>query len=168
MAVPKTTATRCRDRAYKHCTNNPIPTSFFHAQYLLPVILQHKEICHIQKKDVGMGLFVQCLYALSLHLVAVVFGTAIPTSLYIFGKCFIYFFIIYLALCCIVFYYISSFVLHTQNFQVVPSNVECLAAYIHPDTDIQETVIHFKPSVTSSLLRTVPIETPAPPLLPCG
>ena len=25
----KTTATRCRDRAYKHCTNNPIPTSVF-------------------------------------------------------------------------------------------------------------------------------------------
>ena len=40
-----------------------------------------------------MGLFVQCLYALSLHLVAVVFGTAIPTSLYIFGKCFIYLFV---------------------------------------------------------------------------
>ena len=38
---------------------------------------------HTKKKDVGMGLFVQCLYALSLHLVAVVFGTAIPTSLYI-------------------------------------------------------------------------------------
>ena len=50
MAEPKTTATRCRDRAYKHCTNNPIPTSFFHAQYRLPVILQHKEICHVQKK----------------------------------------------------------------------------------------------------------------------
>ena len=50
MAVPKTTATRCRDRAYKHCTNNPIPTSFFHAQYRLLVILQHKEICHVQKK----------------------------------------------------------------------------------------------------------------------
>ena len=91
MAVPKTTATRCRDRAYKHWTNNLIPTSFFHAQYHFPVILEHKEICHVQKKDVGMGLFVQCLYALSLHLVVVVFGTAIPTSLYIFGKCFIYF-----------------------------------------------------------------------------
>ena len=50
MAVPKTTETRCRDRAYKHCTNNPIPTSFFHAQYRLPVILQHKEICHVQKQ----------------------------------------------------------------------------------------------------------------------
>ena len=40
-----------------------------------------------------MGLFVQCFYALSLHLVAVVFGTAIPTSLYISGKCFIYLYI---------------------------------------------------------------------------
>ena len=46
-----------------------------------------------EKKDVGMGLFVQCLYALSLHLVSVVFGTAIPTSLNIFGKCFIYLFV---------------------------------------------------------------------------
>ena len=35
------------------------------------------------KEGVGVGLFVQCLYALSLHLVSVVFGTAIPTSLYI-------------------------------------------------------------------------------------
>ena len=26
MAVPKTTARRYRDRAYKHCTNIPIPT----------------------------------------------------------------------------------------------------------------------------------------------
>ena len=40
-----------------------------------------------------MGLFVQCLYALSLHLVAVVCGNAIPTSLNIFGKCFIYLYI---------------------------------------------------------------------------
>ena len=40
--------------------------------------------CQVQK-NVEMGLFVQCLYALSL--VSVVFGTAIPTSLYIFGKC---------------------------------------------------------------------------------
>ena len=51
----------------------------------------------MKKKDVGMGLFVQCLYALSLHLVAVVFGTAIPTSLYIFGKCFIYLFVSFFA-----------------------------------------------------------------------
>ena len=42
----------------------------------------------MKKKDVGMGVFVQCLYALSLHLGSVVFGTAIPTSLNIFGKCF--------------------------------------------------------------------------------
>ena len=36
-----------------------------------------------------MGLFMQRLYALSLYLVSVVFGTAIPTSLYIIGKYFI-------------------------------------------------------------------------------
>jgi len=40
-----------------------------------------------------MGLFVQCFYALSQHLVSVVFGTAIPTYLNIFGKCFIYLFV---------------------------------------------------------------------------
>ena len=34
-----------------------------------------------KKMYIGMGLFVQCLYALSLHLVAVVFGTTIPTFL---------------------------------------------------------------------------------------
>ena len=52
---------------------------------------------HEKKKDVGMGLFVQCLYALSLHLVTVVFVTAIPTSLYISGKCFIYLFVSFFA-----------------------------------------------------------------------
>ena len=32
-----------------------------------------------------------CMPCLCIHLVPVVFGTAIPTSLNIFGKCFIYF-----------------------------------------------------------------------------
>ena len=50
-----------------------------------------------EKKDVGMGLFVQYLYAMSLHLVAVVLGTTIPTSPYIFGKCFIYLFVSFFA-----------------------------------------------------------------------
>ena len=50
-------------------------------------------ILYMKKKDVGMGLFVQCFYALSLHLVSMVFGTAIPTSLYIFGKCYINLFV---------------------------------------------------------------------------
>ena len=81
MAVPKTTETRRRDRGYKHCTNNPIPTSFFHAQCHSPVISESKK-CHVQKRDVGMGLL--CLHALSLHLVSEVFGTAIPISLCLF------------------------------------------------------------------------------------
>ena len=66
----------CRkDRAYKQYTNNPIPTSFFfHRQCCFPVISENslRRMSHT-KKDVGMGLFVYCLYALSfLH-------TAIPT-----------------------------------------------------------------------------------------
>ena len=52
-----------------------------------------------------MGLFVQCLYALSLHLVAVVFGTAIPTSLYIFGKCFLLVCVIF---CCTIVHHIGG------------------------------------------------------------
>jgi len=51
----------------------------------------------MKKKDVGMGLFLQCLHALSLHLVAMIFGTAIPTFLYIFGKCIISLFVSFFA-----------------------------------------------------------------------
>ena len=39
LAVPRTTETRCRDRAYKHCTNNPIPTSFFCTWHLSLIML---------------------------------------------------------------------------------------------------------------------------------
>ena len=96
MAVPKTTETRCRNRAYKHCTNIPIPTSIFHAQCHFPVISeQSKKDVMYKKRDLGMGLFVQCWYALSVHIVSVVFGTAIPTSLYIFRKCSLYLYISY-------------------------------------------------------------------------
>ena len=50
-----------------------------------------------------MGLFVQCLLCpVSIHLVSVVFGTAIPTSLNIFEKCFIYF--IYILVKCLAFW----------------------------------------------------------------
>jgi len=38
MAVPKTTETRCTDRAYEHCTNNPIPTFFFVSNIFLCVL----------------------------------------------------------------------------------------------------------------------------------
>ena len=64
---------------------------FFYAHCRFPVISEdNQKRMSRTKKDVGMGLFVQCLYAPSLHLVSVVFGTATPTSLYIFGKCYIY------------------------------------------------------------------------------
>ena len=46
----KTTATRCRDRAYKHCTNNPIPTSFFVRDIFLYVVrLLGDNIVHEKK-----------------------------------------------------------------------------------------------------------------------
>ena len=69
MAVPKTTETRCRDRAYKHCTNNPIPTSFLHVTSFLHYALKllGNKIVHEKRYNIiGMGLFVQCLYTLSL------------------------------------------------------------------------------------------------------
>ena len=50
----------------------------------------------------------QCLYALSLHLLSMVFGTAIPTSLYIFGKCFIYL--------CVYMYMYSHMYIHACIF----------------------------------------------------
>ena len=72
------------------------------------------------KKDVGMWLFVQCFYALSLHLVSVVFGTAIPTSLYIFGKCFIYLFVSFLLYnsiggCCSIVHFLQAPFDHMQT-----------------------------------------------------
>ena len=48
----------------------------------------------------------QCLYALSLHLGVVVFGTTIPTSLYIFGKCFIYLLVSFF--CCTIVHHIGG------------------------------------------------------------
>ena len=55
------------------------------------------------KKDVGMGLFVQCLYALPLHLVAVVFHTAIPTSLYI-----MFYLLVCVIFCCTIVHHIGG------------------------------------------------------------
>ena len=74
-----------RGRRGGGCVDNiPIPTSFFSCTMPFPSIISEcNQVTY--KRDVGLGLFVQCFYALSLHLVSVVFGTAIPTSLYIFG-----------------------------------------------------------------------------------
>ena len=54
----------------------------------------------------------------------------------------------------------SGFALRTQNFKVVPSNVEYLADHISPDTNIHDTVIHFKKGDCPGLLLSVPIQTP--------
>ena len=43
---------------------------------------------------------------------------------------------------------------------MVPSNVECLADYIHPKAEIQERAIYFKSTKHSELFLRVPIESP--------
>ena len=85
------------------------------------------------KKDVGMGLFVQCFYALSLHLVSVVFCTAIPTSLYIFGKCFIY---LYTCICDKYIVYQKQLIyctkLHVNIMRCFADSKFSLKLWLHP------------------------------------
>ena len=45
MVVPKTTESRCRDRAYKHCTNNPFPKWWSSTCYILPAHVTAKVLC---------------------------------------------------------------------------------------------------------------------------
>ena len=90
MAVPKTTETRCRDRAYKHCTNNPIPTSFFlQVTSFFDYVLRLRGTTLCMKKRCRDGV------------IFAVFVCPVSTSsfcsfwhchpyLNIFGKCFIY------------------------------------------------------------------------------
>ena len=80
---------------YKDYTSNPIPTSLYTPKHILQIMLYMKllgrAIFEQKKRDVGMGgyLCVTCPACTlpSLHLGSVIFGTAIPTSLYIFRKC---------------------------------------------------------------------------------
>ena len=105
MAVPKTTDTRCSDRAYKHC-NNPIPTSFFSCTMSFQVILEHNQrMMSLTKKEGYLcSVCMPCLY--TYNVVSVVFGTAIPTSLNIFGKCFMYLFVSFF--CCTIAHHIGG------------------------------------------------------------
>ena len=75
------------------------PTSFFIFVFcsgtkMFPVISQQSlDTCSIQKKRCRNGVTCVVLCTLpSMYLVCVVFGTAIPTSFYIFGNCFSYLF----------------------------------------------------------------------------
>ena len=75
----------------------------------------------------------QCLYALSLHLVAVVFGTAIPTSLYIIGKCFIYLFMN-------VEYIIGRHILVPSIDQVIFLDLNSIWAYIRQSQNMYSNI----------------------------
>ena len=73
---------------HKDNTSNPIPTSFLKPEIILWAMLweEHFEAKQLQGWGYLCSLCITCLACilLSLHLVAVVFGTAIPTTLYIF------------------------------------------------------------------------------------
>ena len=99
MAVPKTTQTRYMDGSVQRTTQvTPSLHLFFIFVFctkMFPVISQQSlDTRSIQKnkrcRD-GVTCVVLCTLP-SIYLVCVVFGTAIPTSFYIFGKCFSYFF----------------------------------------------------------------------------
>ena len=97
MAVPKTTQTRYMDGSVQRTTQvTPslhLFSSLFSAQ-MFPVISQQSlDTCSFQRKGCRDGVTCVVLCTLpSIYLVCVVFGTAIPTSFYIFGKCFSYLF----------------------------------------------------------------------------
>ena len=97
MAVPKTTQTRYMDGSVQRTTQ---VTPFLHLFFLIERV--SKLCCEItgnifvqktkMKKRCRDGVTCVVLCTLpSIYLVCVVFGTAIPTSFYIFGKCFSYF-----------------------------------------------------------------------------
>ena len=135
MAVLKRTATRCRDRAYKHCTNNPIPISPFHAQCHFPVISEHnwrKMSFTFTKLWCRAGEI--CAVFFVCNVSTVVLGTAIPTSFHIWGKFVIYY--CYTVICtvaykCIVaacklylccFLFVDGFVWRVWNEQYSSAN----------------------------------------------
>ena len=95
MAVPKTTQTRYMDGSVQRTTlvSNPIPTSFFGIERVSKLCCEITGNIFVQKIKMkkrcrdGVTCVVLCTLP-SIYLVCVVFGTAIPTSFYIFGKMF--------------------------------------------------------------------------------
>ena len=109
MTVPKITETRCKDgsvqarQGMQTLHKWPYPYTFFFAWGILFQAMLWddcgRELC-AQKNDVGMELLLQSLYASScltlpsLCILYVVFGTAIPTYIFIhFWKMFFYLFV---------------------------------------------------------------------------
>ena len=98
MAVPKTTETRYMDGSVQRTTQvTPSLHLFFIFVFctkVFPVISQQSlDTRSIKKKRCRDGVTCVVLCTLpSIYIVCVVFGTAIPTSFYIFGKCFSYLF----------------------------------------------------------------------------
>ena len=99
MTVPKTTQTRYMDGSVQRTTQvTPSLHLFFIFVFctkMFPVISQQslgtRSIQKNKRCRDGVTCVVLCTLP-SIYLVCVVFGTAIPTSFYIFGKCFSYLF----------------------------------------------------------------------------
>ena len=91
MAVPKTTQTRYMDGSVQRT----LSLHLFCPHKAVSSNLTAKHIkVHILLKRCRDGVTCVVLCTLpSIYLVCVVFGTAIPTSFYIFGKCFSYLFV---------------------------------------------------------------------------
>ena len=136
MAVPKTTQTRYMDGSVQG-TTQVTPSlhlffifvfcffsSFFHLCFLHIFVFSQQSLdTHsIQKKRCRDGVTCVVLCTLpSIYLVCVVFGTAIPTSFYIFGKCFSYLFACIFC-CTTVPYRRLSSKLSTNTFLCAPKN----------------------------------------------
>ena len=97
MAVPKSTQTRYMDGSVQRTTQvTPSLHLFFIFVFctkMFPVISQQTLDTRSIKKRCRDGVTCVVLCTLpSIYLVCVLFGTAIPTTFYIFGKCFSYLF----------------------------------------------------------------------------
>ena len=97
MAVPKTTQTRYMDGSVQRTTQvTPSLHLFFLIERVSKLSCEITGNIFVQKTKMkkrcrdGVTCVVLCKLP-SIYLVCVVFGTAIPTSFYIFGKCFSYF-----------------------------------------------------------------------------
>ena len=118
MAVPKTTQTRYMDGSVQATQMTTQVTPFLHLFFLI----EHVSKLCCQSTGNSFGQITKMKNDVDLHLVCVVFGTAIPTSLYIFTKCFSYLFVYY-------FLYnstqnvLASFIQNSTNISVIRATI---------------------------------------------
>ena len=110
--------------------------TFVFCTKMFPVISQQSlDTRSIQKKRCRDGVTCVVLCTLpSIYLVCVVFGTAIPTSFYIFGKCFSYLFACIFCCTTVPYRRLSFSKLSTNTFLCARKNtLACEAKYVSWD-----------------------------------